>query len=503
MKQTFILFVLLISWLCPPLYAQAENQAKALKQQAEESLAKKEYTQARSLFLKAYQAYANKGDYTQAAECGIQTCNLYHRENLYKEAFDILRQTESMVIIGERKSGKRLPKPLFNIYKERLQMYTKLQKTARAKEQIERLEATAQRAANDSLNNELLYTKASFYYTFGMTAQGDQAITQLIGQYTAQKNYSKVKDCYQTLLNIARKANQAALMERTYRQYMAWNDSIQALTAQDKLNALKQRYDESLQTIQDKDHSLNSKQYIIIGLCLLAAILTGVLIFGAVILMRFIVLTRKQKKTIRTIQEHHALKTAFIQNISMQMEPTLQTLDARQPGVQALHSFALHIQQLSELESSLSEPYEMQEQNMGTFCEGMMMQIQPLVKTGVSLQVNAPKLSIRINAEHLQHILLHLLKNAAMYTPEGGKITLDFKKRGAHTHQFIVSDTGCGIAEEQREQIFKPFAEIKDLTQGDGLGLPICALMAAKMNGELTLDTAYTKGARFVLELHA
>ena len=140
---------------------------------------------------------------------------------------------------------------------------------------------------------------------------------------------------------------------------------------------------------------------------------------------------------------------------------------------------------------------------MGTFCEGMMMQIQPLVKTGVSLQVNAPKLSIRINAEHLQHILLHLLKNAAMYTPEGGKITLDFKKRGAHTHQFIVSDTGCGIAEEQREQIFKPFAEIKDLTQGDGLGLPICALMAAKMNGELTLDTAYTKGARFVLELHA
>lgn len=61
MKQTVILFVLLISWLCPPLYAQAENQAKALKQQAEESLAKKEYTQARSLFLKAYQAYANKG----------------------------------------------------------------------------------------------------------------------------------------------------------------------------------------------------------------------------------------------------------------------------------------------------------------------------------------------------------------------------------------------------------------------------------------------------------
>ena len=80
---------------------------------------------------------------------------------------------------------------------------------------------------------------------------------------------------------------------------------------------------------------------------------------------------------------------------------------------------------------------------------------------------------------------------------------VDFKKRGAHTHQFIISDTGCGIPEEQRESIFKPFTEVKDLTQGDGLGLPICSLIATKMNGSLTLDSGYTKGARFVLELHA
>lgn len=103
----------------------------------------------------------------------------------------------------------------------------------------------------------------------------------------------------------------------------------------------------------------------------------------------------------------------------------------------------------------------------------------------------------------MEHILLHLLQNAAEYTPAGGKIWLDFKKRGAHTHQFIVSDTGCGIAEEKRANIFKPFAEVKDLTKGDGLGLPICALIATRMNGSLTLDESYTKGARFILELHA
>ena len=103
----------------------------------------------------------------------------------------------------------------------------------------------------------------------------------------------------------------------------------------------------------------------------------------------------------------------------------------------------------------------------------------------------------------MEYILLHLLENAVRYTPDGGKVTLDFKKRGAHTHQFIVTDTGCGISEEQRSKLFKPFSEIKDLTQGDGLGLPICSLMAIRMNGSLTLDEGYTKGARFILELHA
>ena len=71
------------------------------------------------------------------------------------------------------------------------------------------------------------------------------------------------------------------------------------------------------------------------------------------------------------------------------------------------------------------------------------------------------------------------------------------------SHQIVICDTGGGIPVEQRDDIFKPFTEVKDLTKGDGLGLPICSLIAAKMNGSLTLDSSYTKVARFVLELHA
>ena len=131
-----------------------------------------------------------------------------------------------------------------------------------------------------------------------------------------------------------------------------------------------------------------------------------------------------------------------------------------------------------------------------------MEQIRNKVKSNVNLTVNAQKMTAMINKEYVSHILLHLLNNAAQYTPEGGTICLDFKKRGPHTHQFHVSDTGPGIPEEKREDVFKPFLEVRDLTTGDGLGLPICKQMALKMNGDLDIDPQFTKGTRFILDLH-
>lgn len=228
-----------------------------------------------------------------------------------------------------------------------------------------------------------------------MNTQGDAATNRLIGQYKEQKNYAKVDECYKTLISIARKANNAGLVARTYDKYILWTDSVKALTAQEELNALKKKYDESLATIQEKDDSLSAKQYIIIGLCILAAILAAALVFGAIVLLRFIILTRKQKKAISIANEHNELKTKFIQNISAQMEPTLDTLDASLPGVKALHAFSNHIQELSELETTLSEPYEVQEKNISTFCEGIMDKIKGMTQEDVTLTVNAPKLNVK------------------------------------------------------------------------------------------------------------
>ena len=438
----------------------------------------------------------------QSSASFIKKAQQQHGRNEYKEAFESLRNAESALYGEERAGGKKMPEVRYNITKERIQMYIKLRNSKRAKEQLERLEEQTKTIENDSIANDLLYTQANVYYTFGESTKGDACINKLIEKYKAAKQYDEIDKCYQTIIGIARRAGNASFMARTYEKYMLWNDSVQALKAQDNLDALQQKYDESLQTITEKDDKLSSKQYIIIALCVLLLILAAALVVGAIVLLRFIVLSRKQKKIIQTAKEHNELKTKFIQNISSQMGPTLNNLPQHLAEVKALHAFADHIQEMSELESTIDEPFEMENKNILTFCESVMAKIADKTKPEVTCSVNAPKLSAPINVEHLERVILHLLENAAKYTPEGGKIILDFKKRGAHTHQFIVTDTGCGIAEEQRENLFKPFAQVKELTQGDGLGLPICALIATKMNGSLSLDSSYTKGTRFVLELH-
>ena len=74
-------------------------------------------------------------------------------------------------------------------------------------------------------------------------------------------------------------------MERTYDKYIVWTDSVKALTAEDKLGALQQKYDQSLQTIQEKDDKLSVKQYMIVGLITFVVILIAALLFLGFLLL--------------------------------------------------------------------------------------------------------------------------------------------------------------------------------------------------------------------------
>ena len=106
--------------------------------------------------------------------------------------------------------------------------------------------------------------------------------------------------------------------------------------------------------------------------------------------------------------------------------------------------------------------------------------------------------------ERAVEILRHLLSNALKFTPKGGSVTVGCEA-GSGVVRFVVSDTGRGIPDGQREAIFQPFVQVeKGLTRsadGSGLGLAIGRELAERMGGTLTMTSREGAGSRFVLSL--
>lgn len=512
MMKRFFLFLMLVG-LAQGQFLWGQT-APELMQDAQNNLESKNYVRARALFLLAYQGFANQGDYKQAIEAGTEVTSLYYRENLYDLAFEFCRRMTEYVNAEEQKQQRQLYAQRFQITRERLRMYIKLRNQVQAEGQLNTLEALKNQAGDGSLSNDWLTAQAELYYTFGRNQEGDAAFQKLIEVAKSQKNYTAVNERYDALIEVARNGNNTALMEQACKGLMNWNDSVKQLTAKDELGALQQKYDESLQLIEEKEGSLSTRQYIIFALLVVVAGLAVVLVLGGLMLTRLTLGNRKLKQIIETTKAHSEQQAAFIQHIAEQMEPTLEKVatvsrqtqpEIRQQiesRVEALRQFAQHIQELSTLESSLMTPFECKPINVSKMGKTIVESLQGNLNPGVELLTDLPSIEIKSNVEQLERLLSYLLQGAAMHTSEG-HIRLEFKRKGAHVCQFLITDTGCGIPEEIRDQIFTPFASTHDLLEGDGLGLPICALIATKLNGSLSLDTNYKKGTRFILILHS
>ena len=120
--------------------------------------------------------------------------------------------------------------------------------------------------------------------------------------------------------------------------------------------------------------------------------------------------------------------------------------------------------------------------------------------------VPAPSsLTVVADREKLRQIMLNLLSNAIRYTPSGGRITLSARADHPERVAICIDDTGPGIPESRREDVFEPFVQLdRSLSQpqeGLGLGLAISRDLARGMGGDLTVSDKAGGGASFVLVL--
>lgn len=105
---------------------------------------------------------------------------------------------------------------------------------------------------------------------------------------------------------------------------------------------------------------------------------------------------------------------------------------------------------------------------------------------------------LNTDAARVEQVLINLLKNATKFTSRGS-ITLGYKVDKENKQViFSVTDTGIGIPADKMKMIFNRFEKVNNFSQGSGLGLHICRLIANMVNGEVSIDPNYLNGARFL-----
>ena len=133
-------------------------------------------------------------------------------------------------------------------------------------------------------------------------------------------------------------------------------------------------------------------------------------------------------------------------------------------------------------------------------CQASIDAAGTLFSPGIKLifKPTCDELIINSNYNYIVQVLDNLLSNASKFTHEGS-VTLAYETR-KETNQliFTVTDTGIGIPIDEQEHVFERFVKLDNFSQGAGLGLSICRIVAERLGGFLIIDKEYTQGTRFI-----
>jgi len=111
--------------------------------------------------------------------------------------------------------------------------------------------------------------------------------------------------------------------------------------------------------------------------------------------------------------------------------------------------------------------------------------------------------SIYADTARVRQILLNLVSNAIKYNRQGGEIIIS-SVIADNMVRIIVADTGMGISEHYRPEVFKPFKRLsaeKSTIEGTGIGLVISKQLVEAMNGSIDYESSLGKGSRFWINL--
>lgn len=152
---------------------------------------------------------------------------------------------------------------------------------------------------------------------------------------------------------------------------------------------------------------------------------------------------------------------------------------------------------LSKIESGTVE-FIRSDIDVNSLCADMASTMQIKAQPGVKVVFEPYRRDCHMTGDvnRLRQLLGNLIGNAIKFTSEGS-IRIGYVPAGEDRLRFYVTDTGTGIAPEQKEHIFDRFVKLDSFIAGTGLGLSICRSLVEQWGGEIGVDSEPGKGSTF------
>ncbi len=122
------------------------------------------------------------------------------------------------------------------------------------------------------------------------------------------------------------------------------------------------------------------------------------------------------------------------------------------------------------------------------------------------IETCAGEVDLWYDPEKIVIILNNLLSNAYKYTHEGGKVSLELTCGIANGNEVVmikVRDTGVGISEDHKQNIFDQYYRIEEVkeAQGYGIGLALTKNLVLLLKGDISVESELSKGSCFTVTL--
>lgn len=156
---------------------------------------------------------------------------------------------------------------------------------------------------------------------------------------------------------------------------------------------------------------------------------------------------------------------------------------------------------------SSGEGLRLEDLSLGGLVESLCRDYKSLAgEREITLHCDSPQ-EVRATCDRraIETLVQNLVSNAIKFTPAGGRVDVVVGESDGHV-SLDVSDSGPGIPDEHRQQVFERFYRVESGSsrcEGAGLGLAIVASVALAHGGEVTVRDSASGGATFAVRLPA